>query len=132
MAPGAPSRLRAAPLVARLRLGSAADQRKQARAQRRAGGEQQKAQHFPEPPLKPALERGRKQGGRVVAPIRHTPIGAVTLSTLTIRVERFPDGRRVVHQRDANEVAARVDAVPILVGQVDARYHFDTAAFPDC
>ena len=52
---------------------------KQAHAHRRAGDEQKKAQHSPEPPLKPALERGRKQGGRVVAPVRHTRIGAVTL-----------------------------------------------------
>ena len=73
--------------IARGAAGGAAEARiggrpgKQAHAHRRAGSEQKKAQHSPEPPLKPALERGRKQGGRVVAPVRHTRIGAVTLLT---------------------------------------------------
>ena len=61
-APGGPSRLRAGAAGGAAEAGIGGRPGKQARAQSRARGEQQEAQHFPEPPLSPSSREAGSSG----------------------------------------------------------------------
>ena len=119
MAPIGPSRLRVAVLVAWVRLGSAADHVSRLTppaAQPTSTSNPSILQS--QPWIASRNEDGSNGAGSSLRyAIPRERLGRYFDDTL----EGLPDRCRIVHQCDANEVAARIDAVPVLVCQVNAR-----------